>query len=60
MAKKTLTTNTADDYASDKTEQERKSEIQSEHVYEDYFEGGRLKASMLVRMGARKSSQREG
>ena len=44
-AKKKLVADTVDD----KTEAERKSEIQSGYLSEGYSEGGRLKASMLVK-----------
>ena len=44
-AKKKLVADTEDD----RTEDERKSKIQSGHISEGYSEGGRLKASMLVK-----------
>ena len=44
-AKKKLVADTVDA----RTENERKSKIQSGHMIEGYSEGGRLKASMLVK-----------
>ena len=44
-AKKKLTADTVDE----RTDVERKSKIQSGHITEGYSEGGRLKASMLVK-----------
>lgn len=48
-AKKTLVGDHAGEH---QLEKEKKSEIQSEHGKEDYSEGGRLKAHMLVKTGS--------
>lgn len=46
-ARKTLLTNIVEDHSGNKTEEERKKEMQGGHKSEGYSEGGRLKASML-------------
>ena len=52
-AKKRLVANTGEDYWRDGTEEDRKSEVQSEmQSGSGSSEGGRLKASMLVKTGS--------
>lgn len=59
-AKKTLVPNSADDDddARSRTEEKgKKTKIQSGNVNQGYSEGGRLKASMLIRIGSESRDQ---
>ena len=59
-AKKGLVANTLDDRTCDEDDREKKGEIQSIHGSEGYSEGGRLKASMLIKDRGQSQSHEGG